>query len=165
MAEPRIHNPIVLGNDFGHIKFGHINPNSTYAGVLIRNGHPGQASEHYTMLMSSGKMKGGTINRCPGVYQVHCGEVPVNDVSYMLNAATGDIVLRAPKGRVRIEARNIDLKATGPNNKSGHINIESNEPQKASKDIRRASQTINRARSLFFSFIFFILLTTTATTT
>lgn len=127
MAEPRIHNPIVLGNDFGHIKFGHINPNSTYAGVLIRNGHPGQASEHYTMLMSSGKMKGGTINRCPGVYQVHCGEVPVNDVSYMLNAATGDIVLRAPKGRVRIEARNIDIKATGPNNKSGHINIESNE--------------------------------------
>ena len=26
-----------------------------------------------------------------------------------------------------MEARNIDLKASGPNNKSGHINIESNE--------------------------------------
>lgn len=127
MGKPRIHNPIELGNDYGHIKFGHISPNSTYAGVLIRNGEPAQSSEHYTMFMSSGKMKGGTINRCPGVYQVHCGEVPVNDVSYMLNAARGDIVLRAPAGRVRIEARDIDIKATGFNNKTGNINIESNE--------------------------------------
>ena len=42
MAQPRIHNPVELGNDFGHIKFGHINMNKTYAGVIVRNGHPGQ---------------------------------------------------------------------------------------------------------------------------
>lgn len=127
MAQPRIHNPVELGNDFGHIKFGHINPNKTYAGVLVRNGHPGQASEHYMMFMSSGKMIGGTINRCPGVYQIHCGEVPVDDTSFVLNASLGDIIIRAPKGRIRLEARNIDINASGPNNKSGHINIESNE--------------------------------------
>ena len=127
MGKPKIHNPVELGNDFGHIKFGHINPNSTYAGVLIRNGHPAQDSEHYTMLMSSGKMKGGTINRCPGVYQIICGENPVDETSFVLNAALGDIVLRAPKGRIRMDARNIDIIATGPNNQSGHINIESNE--------------------------------------
>ena len=45
----------------------------------------------------------------------------------MLNAALGDIVLRAPKGRIRLDARNIDIKATGVNNQSGVINIESNE--------------------------------------
>jgi hypothetical protein len=127
MGKPRIHNPIELGNDFGHIKFGHINKNYTYAGVMIRNGHPGQASEHYMMFMSSGTMSGGTINRCPGVYQVICGEVPVNDTSYIVSASEGDIVLRAPNGRIRMEARNIDIKATGQNNKNGHINIESNE--------------------------------------
>ncbi len=127
MARPRIHNPIELGNDFGHIKFGHIFPNHTYAGVIVRNGAAGQASEHYMTFMSSGKMKGGTINRCPGVYQIHCGETPVEDTSFVLNAAQGDIILRAPNGRIRMDARNVDIKATGNDNKSGIINIESNE--------------------------------------
>jgi hypothetical protein len=127
MAGPKIHNPIDLGNDFGHIKFGHITPRYEYAGVLVRNGHPGMSAEHYMMLMSSGTMAGGTINRCPGVYQIHCGEDPVNDTAMVINAARGDIILKAPKGRIRLDARNIDLKATGPNNQSGHINIESNE--------------------------------------
>jgi len=127
MAKPRIHNPIDMGNDFGHIKFGHINMNHTYAGVLVRNGNPNQPSEHYMMFMSSGKMSGGTINRCPGPYQIHCGEIPVDSTSFVLNAKEGDIIIRAPNGRIRMEARNIDLKASGPNNKSGHINIESNE--------------------------------------
>lgn len=127
MAGPKIHNPIDLGNDFGHIKFGHITPRYEYAGVLVRNGHPGMSAEHYMMFMSSGKMAGGTINRCPGVYQIHCGEDPVDDTAMVINAARGDIILKAPKGRIRLDARNIDLKATGPNNQSGHINIESNE--------------------------------------
>lgn len=127
MAKPRIHNPVELGNDFGHLKCGHILPNNTYAGVLLRNGDPAKPSEHYMMYMSSGKMNGGTINRCPGVYQIHCGETPVNDTSFVLRAASGDIVLQAPLGRVRIEAQNIDLIANGNNNKNGYINIESNE--------------------------------------
>lgn len=124
---PKIHNPIDLSNDFGHIKFGHITPRFEYAGVLVRNGAPGPSAEHYMMFMSSGTMAGGTINRCPGVYQIHCGEDPVDDTAMVINAARGDIILKAPKGRIRLDARNIDIKATGPNNKSGHINIESNE--------------------------------------
>lgn len=127
MAKPRIHNPITLGNDYGHIKFGHISPNSTYAGVLIRNGEAAQASEHYTMFMSSGKMKGGTINRCPGVYQIHCGEKPVDSTSFIVNASNGDLILRAPGGRIRIEGRNVDIKATGDGNTSGNVNIDANE--------------------------------------
>tara|TARA_B100000085_G_scaffold268623_1_gene279230 strand:+ start:34 stop:618 length:585 start_codon:yes stop_codon:yes gene_type:complete len=124
---PKIHNPIDLSNDFGHIKFGHITPRFEYAGVLVRNGAPGPSAEHYMMFMSSGTMAGGTINRCPGVYQIHCGEDPVDDTAMVINAARGDIILKAPKGRIRLDARNVDIKATGPNNKSGHINIESNE--------------------------------------
>lgn len=127
MGKPFIHNPIELGNDYGHIKFGHINPNNTYAGVLIRDGEPGKDSEQYMMFMSSGKMAGGTINRCPGVYQIHCGERPVDDTSFMLNAAEGDIVIRAPNGRIRLQAKNIDIRADGGDNKNGHINIDANE--------------------------------------
>lgn len=127
MAKPIIHNPVEIGNDFGHIKFGHILPNNTYAGALIRNGVPGNPSEHYMMFMSSGQMNGGTINRCPGVYQIHCGETPVTDTSFVLRASSGDILLQAPLGRIRIEAQNIDLIANGNTNKTGYINIESNE--------------------------------------
>ena len=126
-GKPRIHNPVELGNDFAHLKFGHINTNNTYAGMILRNGHPQQDSEHYMMFMSSGPMRGATINRCPTVYQIHCGERPVTNNSFVLRAASGDILIQAPLGRVRIEARNIDLLANGQNNKNGYINIESNE--------------------------------------
>ena len=127
MGKPQLHNPIELGSSYGHLKLGHINMNNTYAGVMLRNGPPGQPSEHYMMFMSSGKMAGSTINRCPGVYQIICGEKPVDNTSFMLRASDGDIVISAPLGRIRFEAKNIDMIANGNSNKSGYINIESNE--------------------------------------
>jgi hypothetical protein len=127
MAKPQLHNPVELGSNYGHLKLGHINLNNTHAGVLLRNGPNGAPCEHYMMFGSSGKMNGSTINRCPGVYQIHCGEKPVDNVSFMLKASDGDIVIRAPLGRIRFEAKNIDMIANGSDNKSGYINIESNE--------------------------------------
>ena len=119
MAGPKIHNPIDLGNDFGHIKFGHITPRYEYAGVLVRNGHPGMSAEHYMMFMSSGTMAGGTINRCPGVYQIHCGEDPVDDTAMVINAARGDIILKAPKGRIRLVLiTRVDILILNPTKKS-----------------------------------------------
>ena len=122
MAKIAVHNPVKLSDSYGHLKFGHINPNNALAGVLIRNGHPGQECEHYMMFMSTGAQKGGTINRCPGVYQIHCGERPVTDIGFMLNVAEGDIVLRANRGRIRMEAENVDVHAN-----QGVINLDSNE--------------------------------------
>ena len=122
MSKIAVHNPVKLSDSYGHLKFGHINPNNALAGVLIRNGHPGQESEHYMMFMSTGAQKGGTINRCPGVYQIHCGERPVTDIGFLLNVAEGDIVLRANRGRIRMEAENVDVHAN-----QGTINLDSNE--------------------------------------
>jgi len=42
MGKPQLHNPIELGSNYGHLKLGHINMNNTYAGVMLRNGPPGQ---------------------------------------------------------------------------------------------------------------------------
>lgn len=127
MAKVKVHNPIEIGNDYGHIKFGHIDINNDLGGVLIRNSPPGQPCEHYMQFNSSGTMKNGTTNRCPGVYQIICGETPVNDVSFVLRATEGDIIIQAPNGRVRIEGKNVDIRANGSDNKNGFVNIDANE--------------------------------------
>ena len=64
MAKIKVHNPLELGNDYGHLKFGHINMNNQLSGIMLRNGLPGQEVEHYMTMISSGAQKGGTINSC-----------------------------------------------------------------------------------------------------
>ena len=76
--------------------------------------------------LNSGKLKGGTVNRCPGVYQIRCGDKPVQDVSFVLHADNGDIIIGAPNGRIRMYAQSIDMIASGPDNKTGYINMLSN---------------------------------------
>ncbi len=44
-----------------------------------------------------------------------------------MDALNGDIVIRAPSGRIRIEALDVDIKATGSGNKKGTVNINGNE--------------------------------------
>ena len=127
MSKAKIHNPLRVGNDYGQLKFGHININNHVAGVMLRNGPPAPAAEHYMQFMSTGTMAGGTINRCPGVYQIWCGNNPVTNVSFVLNAVDGDIIIRAPNGRIMMEAKNIDIRANGDSNKSGFVNIDANE--------------------------------------
>jgi hypothetical protein len=42
-------------------------------------------------------------------------------------ADSGDIVIRAPKGRIRMSAMDIDIRADGTDNTRGTINIDSNQ--------------------------------------
>lgn len=118
MAKAKVVNPRIIKNNYGHIKLGHIDTNNTIGGVLIRNGAPQQESEHYMQFNYSGPLKGGTLNRCPGVYQIICGDKPVNDVGFVLRSNTGDILIQAPSGRIRMEAKYIDIVA------SSHLNID-----------------------------------------
>lgn len=118
MAKAKVVNPRIIKNNYGHIKLGHIDINNTIGGVLIRNGTPQQASEHYMQFNYSGPLKGGTMNRCPGVYQIICGDEPKNNVGFLLRSNDGDIVIQAPAGRIRMEAKYIDLVA------SSHLNID-----------------------------------------
>ena len=127
MGKPKLHNPVELGSNYGHLKLGHVNLNNTYCGVLLRNGPHGMACEQYLMFGSSGKMKGSTINRCPGVYQIHCGMKHVDNMGFVLRSSDGDISISAPLGRIRLEAKMIDIIANGSGNKTGYVNIEGNE--------------------------------------
>jgi hypothetical protein len=113
---------IATGNNDGSIRFGDLGMDGAKAGVMLRNGMPFAESTHYTRMLSTGKFAGGTTNRCPGVYQIKCGNAPVDDTSFILHAVDGDIVIGAPSGRIRIFAESIDLIAEGGGQK-GNINI------------------------------------------
>jgi len=114
-----------IGNKDGEIRFGNIDLDNTLSGVSIRNGFPFPIA-HYMQMDSTGKLAGGTKNRCPGVYQIKCGDYPVNDVAFVLHAVDGDIIIGAPSGRVRIFGETVDIIATGGGSLKGNINISAN---------------------------------------
>jgi hypothetical protein len=120
--------PIRYGTHHGEIKFGHIHNDDVQSGVMLRAGV--DAGRHYMSMDSTGSAtrKGGTINKCPGTYQVLSGEdVPKDVPGLYFEAESGDVVIRAPKGRIRIEAINIDMRASGTGGSNGVITIDANE--------------------------------------
>jgi len=120
--------PIRYGTHHGEIKFGHIHDDDVQSGVMLRAGV--DAGRHYMSMDSTGSptRKGGTINRCPGTYQVLSGEdVPVGVPGLYFEAESGHLVIRAPNGRIRIDAINIDMRASGSGGDNGVITIDANE--------------------------------------
>ena len=127
MAELKNYHTIRYGTADGEIKFGHITQDNVLSSVLLRNG---LVKNHYISMDSSGDShrKYGTICRSPGSFQVRAGDNVEEDIpGVYVEAVSGDLVLRAPSGRVRIEGINIDLVASGADGKNGVITIDANE--------------------------------------
>ncbi len=127
MAELKNYHTIRYGQADGEIKFGHLTQDNVLSSVLLRNG---KSKNHYITMDSSGAphRKHGTICRSPGSFQVRAGDNVDDDVpGVYVEAVSGDLVLRAPSGRVRIEGINIDLIASGADGKNGVISIDANE--------------------------------------
>lgn len=120
------------GNREGKIHFGYLFPSnikgdssSALASVHLQGFH----SLHYLSMIKDGPMQGTTINRSPGPYQIVCASEPTNttEIGYFLLAENGDIIIRAPNGRVRISGIDVDIRAEGNDNTRGAINIDSNQ--------------------------------------
>ena len=127
MAEVKNYHTIRYGQADGEIKFGHLTQDNVLSAVLLRNG---KSKNHYITMDSSGAphRKHGTICRSPGSFQVRAGDNVDEDIpGVYVEAVSGDLVLRAPSGRVRIEGVNIDLIASGADGKNGVITIDANE--------------------------------------
>jgi len=127
MAELKNYHTIRYGTAQGELKFGHITADNVLSAVMLRNG---SVKNHYFTLDSSGEdhRKYGTISRSPGSFQVRAGDNVGEDIpGVYLEAVSGDLVLRAPSGRVRIEGINIDLVASGSDGRNGVIHLSSNE--------------------------------------
>lgn len=127
MALLKNYHTVRYGTGQGEIKFGHLTQDNVLSGVMLRNG---RAKDHYITLDASGEVhrKNGTICRSPGSFQVRAGDNVFGDIpGVYVEAVSGDLVLRAPSGRVRIEGINVDIVATGFDNKNGVVNINGNE--------------------------------------
>ena len=112
-----------VGTPEGEVKFGDVWLNNTKLACTIRNVTPGKPSDHYIALACEGKIKGSTIERAPAMHQIMCGKEPVDTVAGLFYAENGDIIIGAPRGRIRLYARDIDIMADGFDTKTGWVNI------------------------------------------
>jgi DUF4097 and DUF4098 domain-containing protein YvlB len=131
MAQTENYHTIRYGNKDGELKFGHVHNDNVISAFLVRSG---KDHRHYITMDSTGDQKrgrkGGTINRCPGTFQIKAGDdVDVNsdNPAIYIEAVQGDIILKATDGNIRLQGRNVEILANGHDNKNGVITLESNE--------------------------------------
>ena len=116
-----------IGNIFGQVEFEHIDRYNNKHAVMIRRIFPNPAfrRSQYIGLQMTGKLNGSINVSAPACYNVRCGERPVHGVAGVTYAENGDLILFAPRGRIRIVARDIDLIAEGNGDTTGFVNIHS----------------------------------------
>ena len=116
-----------FGNTTGEVVLDTIDKRNNKMAVMIRRIFPSTFKRaQYIGLQMSGTLDGAINISAPSVYNVRCGEKPVDGVSAITYAENGDIILFAPRGRIRIMARDIDLISTGNGADTGFVNIHSN---------------------------------------
>lgn len=121
---------VQYGTKDSEIKFGHINADGTISAFIVRSG---AEANHYINMVSEGNshLKNGTIHRCTGAFQVKAGDNVTADskqenIAIYLEAVEGDIVINAPNGAIRIIGKDVQISATGSDDR-GNINIDAKE--------------------------------------
>ena len=127
MGQKKNYHTIRYGTAEGEIKFGHIHTDNVNSAVVLRSGHTFQ---HYMTMDGPGGEKfrtHSTTFRGPGSFQVKHGDgVPDEQPGIYLDAVNGDIVIRAANGRIRMEALDVDIRATGAGDR-GNIVLDAND--------------------------------------
>ena len=125
MGKKRNYHTIRYGQKDGEIKFGHLHKDDVQSAVLVRSGYD---YRHYMSLDADDARKGYTTQRTPGTHQIKCGDdVPDESPAFFVDALSGDVVINAPNGRIKLVGKNIDIIASGESNKDGVITIDGNE--------------------------------------
>jgi hypothetical protein len=102
----------------GNLRFGHIHTDNVISSAMIQ----GQGGLEYITIDQTAPRKGWITSRCRGRYQIKCGdEIEKGQPAFWLDSASGDIVI-STRGRIRMEAENIDLISYGGST-NGNINI------------------------------------------
>ena len=116
-----------LGNDLGHIKFGHINQKGDVTmAVVVGVGREGSDdSRHQLSFESDGKRKGFTTLTTPTQFRVECGRNCKEEENALnITAQNGDISIAALNGKIRLSATCIEVNATGEGSSKGLVKVE-----------------------------------------
>ena len=133
MTQRKNYHTVRYGTRDGEIQFGHIHQDNNESAVMLRSGHD---PLHYITMDHTGDevRKNSTICKSPGSFLVKAGITAKksknnesNDAGIVLDSESGDIIIRAPKGKLRIEAQDIEMIAKGYNGKTGMIKLDSND--------------------------------------
>ena len=112
----------VGSNNKGEIWFGKPSADGVLQGVFINNM---AVPKHYIELASTGtsSRKYGTTIRCPGSFQVKAGDtVDKKDFGIFMTTENGDVLIQAPSGKIKLDAKAIDIIASG-GHKDGNIQL------------------------------------------
>ena len=128
MAQHKNYHIIRYGTAEGEISFGDVHLDNVKNGVMLKSGwHP----EHYMAMDGPGGEEHRTHSTNfygPGSFQVTHGlGVPDEQPAIYMDAVNGDIVIRAAKGRIRLEAIDVDIVAMGGDDARGNVHIRAND--------------------------------------
>ena len=139
MTKKESFHPYFVGTEHGRLSFGTIRKNNEISACMLQSGPDG--GRHYITLDETGNkeegMRGSTKALCPGTLTVKSGKdienytvpstEPNNIPAIWCEAENGDIIIKASRGKIRIEAEDIVLNANGFDGKSGSITLDSND--------------------------------------
>ena len=149
MAKKENFHPYMIGTEHGRLSFGQIRKSNEISACMLQSGPDG--GRHYITMDSTGDkengMKGSTKSFCPGTLTIKAGKdienytppklEPNNITGIWCEAENGDIIIKAPHGKIRLEAEDVIINANGFDGKSGTITLDSNDK------INLKSQTID----------------------
>jgi hypothetical protein len=143
MAKSKNYETKTTGTKDGQITFGNIHPDQVKSSVMLQ----GQESLEYITIDQTAPRKRWITSRCRGRYQVKCGDdIPKDEIGMWFNADRSDILIQT-KGRLRLEAENIDIIARGPDPTKGIVNIISNES--VNIETKKFTANANESISIF----------------
>ena len=139
MTKKESFHPYFVGTEHGRLSFGTIRKNNEISACMLQSGPDG--GRHYITMDSTGNkedgMKGSTKSFSPGTLTVKTGKdivnyekdskEPNNIPAIWCEAENGDIIIKAPHGKIRLEAEDVIINANGFDGKSGNIVLDSND--------------------------------------
>ena len=156
MAQKENKHPYVAGTEHGTISFGQVNTFSNEIDACKLSNGP-DAGRHYIRLQETGSKedgsKGSTNIVCPGTLTALTGKDIVNypegsdtprDLpAIYYEAENGDIILTAPRGKIKIAAEAIEIIATGSDGKTGVVDISADDKINLKAQIIDVNSTVS----------------------
>lgn len=133
----------------GNLRFGHIHKDQVKSSIMMQ----GQGGLEYITIDQTSPRNGWITSRCRGKYTIVCGDnIPPGDIAIQINAcgdkglSEGNIEI-ITKGVFKVNAKDIQLIATGNDNRTGRITLKSNEEVKL--DSKQINLNAKESLSIF----------------